>query len=116
MPFIKVWCLPAGQTEDSLRQLHQRIVAGVIAVPELGLRSEKDMTCLFLPDLMRYGLGEEIIVEVAGLFEKPERTPEVRNRLAQSIGEWVKALYPEAMVEVFVHPFNQNISGFWKSD
>ena len=116
MPVIKVWCLPVDQTEDDFRRLHQSIVAGVVAIPELGLRGQQDMTCLFPPDLMKYGLGEEIIVEVSGLFEKPERTPEVRNRLAQSIGERVKTLYPKAMVEVFVVPFNQNINGFWKAD
>lgn len=116
MPVIKVWCLPADQTEDDLRRLHQNIVAAVVAVPELGLRNENEMTCLFPPDLMQYGLGSEVIVEVTGLFEKPERTPEVRNRLAQSIGERVKRLYPKAMVEVFVYPFNQDIGGFWKAD
>ena len=116
MPVIKVWCLPADQTQEGLEQLHKNIVAAVEAVPELGLQGEKEMTCLFPPDLMHYGLGSEIIVEVTGLFEKPERTPEVRNRLAQNIGERVKALYPKAMVEVFVYPFNPTISGFWKAD
>ena len=116
MPVIKVWCLPADQTEDDLRLLHQNIVAGVVSVPELGLKDETEMTCLFPPDMMQYGLGSEVIVEVTGLFEKPERTPAVRNRLAESIGGRVKRLYPKAMVEVFVYPFNQNISGFWKAD
>lgn len=116
MPVIKVWCLPDQEGEHKLRILHQSIVAGVVAIPELGLQNQNDMTCLFPPDQMQYGLGEEIIVEVTGLFEKPERTPGVRNRLAQSIGERVKALYPKTMVEVFVYPFDQNINGFWKAD
>ena len=116
MPVIKVWCLPGNQTEDDLRRLHQNIVAGVVSVPELGLKDETEMTCLFPPDMMQYGLGSEVIVEVTGLFDKPERTPEVRNRLAQSIGDRVKRLYPKAMVEVFVYPFNQDTSGFWKAD
>jgi hypothetical protein len=115
MPVIKVWCLPADRTEDDLRRLHQGIVAAVLSVPEPGLRSEHEMVCLFPPDLMQYGLGEEIVVEVTGLFEKPECTLEVRNQLAQSIGERVETLYPEAMVEVFVYPFNQDVSGFWKA-
>ncbi len=116
MPVIKVWCLSADQTEDDLRRLHQNIVAAVVAVPELGLRDENDMTCLFPPDMMSYGLGSEVIVEVNGLFEKPERTIDVRHRLAKSIGQRVKALYPKAVVEVFVYPFKPTLSGFWKAD
>jgi len=115
MPIIKVWCLPANQTEEDLRKLHIHIVAGIVATPELGLQNEKAVTCLFPPDLMQYGLGTEIIVEVTGLFEKPERTPEVRSRLAKNIGARVEALYPDATVEVFIYPFNPEINGFWKS-
>ena len=65
---------------------------------------------------MIYGLGEEIIVEVTGLFMKPERTLEVRKRLAKSIGQRVKELYPNSMVEVLVYSFNQEISSYWKAD
>ena len=117
MPVIKVWCLPAGQTESDLRRLHQNIVAAVVAVPELGVCDETKVTCLFPPDMMQYGLGSEVIVEVIGLFEKPERTPEVRNRLAKNIGERVKFLYPKALVEVLVYPpFNPTVNGFWRAE
>ena len=116
MPIIKIWCLPGSQTEDDLRHLHKEIVEAVVSIPELGLKDETQMVCLFPPDMMKYGLGSEVIVEVSGLFEKPERTPEVRNRLAQNIGEKVKAIYQKAMVEVLVHPFNPVINGFWKAD
>lgn len=114
MPVIKVWCLPADQSEEKLNDLHQSIVSAVISIPELGLKDENDMTCLFVPDLMSYGLGEEIIVEISGLFEKPERTDEVRQRLAENVGSNVKKLYPDAKVECFVSSFNP-INGFWTS-
>ncbi len=116
MPVIKVWCLPTDQSEEVLRQLHYEIVCGVVSVRELGLRDENDMTCLFPPDLMKYGLGQEIIVEVTGLYDKPERTLEVRNKLAGRIGTAVKACYPDAKVEVFIYPFNPEVGGFWKTD
>ena len=74
------------------------------------------MTCLFPPDLMHYGLGSEIIVEVSGLFAKPERTVAVKQRLARSLGEAVKNLYPNAKVECFVSTFNQHKDGLWSSD
>ena len=116
MPIIKVWCLPGGQSENKLRLLHQEIVAGVVEISELGISNEKQITCLFPPDLMSYGLGEEIIVEVTGLFSKPERTREVRNKLAKSIGQRVKKLYPNSMVEVLVYPFTQDVNSYWKAD
>jgi hypothetical protein len=115
MPVIKLWCLPAGQSEDDLRKVHKTVVAAVTAVPELGLKDETQMTCLFPPDLMTYGLGEEIIIEIGGLFEKPERTQDVRQRLAEGVGSAVHALYPNAKVECFIQTFNPN-TGFWTSN
>lgn len=103
MPVIKVWCLPS-QTEEQLRAMHKSIVAAVVAVPELGLKDETEMTTLYPPDLMAYGLGTEIIVEVTGLFEGPKRTDEVRQRLAEGLGKAIRTFFPDALVECFVHP------------
>ena len=47
MPIIKIWCLPSNQTEQDLNRLHQAIVNAVVGVPELGLKDETEMTCLF---------------------------------------------------------------------
>ncbi len=114
MPIIKIWCLPSGQTETDLNLLHQRIVGAAVSVSELGLHSERDITCLFPPDLMQYGLGEEIIIEISGLFEKPERTRDVRQRLARNVGRVVKELYPEAKIKCFVAIIDPS-QGFWAS-
>ncbi len=114
MPVIKIWCLPSGQNETNLNRLHQGIVRAVTSISELGLKDENDMTCLFPPDLMQYGLGEEIIIEISGLFEKPERTHEVCQRLAKSVGEVVRELYPEAKIECFVATIDPS-QGFWTS-
>lgn len=114
MPIIKVWCLPANQTEEDLQKLHKAIVAAAVGIPQLGLKNQDDMTCLFPPDLMKYGLGEEIIIEVTNLFETPERTQAVCQKLAKNLGESVKALYPDAKVECLIHTFNP-ARGFWTS-
>jgi len=115
MPVVKVWCLPPKQTEDELNNLHKLIVAAVVSVPEIGLESKDDMTCLFIPDLMEYGLGEEIIVEISGLSRKFERTREVLQRLAKNTGEAVGKLYPKAKkVECFVTIMDP-LGGFWTS-
>jgi hypothetical protein len=111
MPVIKVWCLPKS-TERKLNALFESIVKAVEGVPELGLKGRHSMTVLFPPDMMKYGLGTEIIIEVSGLFEKPERTTGVRNRLAEGLGKTLKEHFPEAMVECFVFPFDP-AQGFW---
>ena len=86
MPVIKVWCLPQ-MTEEQLNKLHKNIVQAVVGITELGLKDESDMTCLFPPDMMSYGLGEEIVIEVTGLFEGPGRTKTVGNDWHQRLGK-----------------------------
>ena len=112
MPVIKVWCLPK-QSEEELNRLFEAIVKAVEGISELKLKGERSMTVLFPTDAMAYGLGTEIIIEVMGLFEKPERTDEVRNRLARSLGIAVRKLFPLARVQCFVYSFNPS-QGFWK--
>lgn len=115
MPVIKVWCLPAELKEDDLRQLHRQMVNAVVSVRELGLKDQNDMTILFPVDMMKYGLGEEIIVEVE-MFERPERAPEVKKRLVANLGFVLKMHFPKAKVEVGpVKTFNPETDGFWFS-
>jgi hypothetical protein len=114
MPVIKIWCLPQSK-ESQLRKLHKAIVSAVVGITELGLTSENDMTVLFVPDMMKYGLGTEIIIEVTGLFPKPERTSGVIQKLAEQLGMAVRNLYPAAKVECFVQQFNP-VVGFWSSN
>ena len=111
MPVIKVWCLPKS-TERKLNQVFEGIVKAVEGVPELELKGKRSMTVLFPPDMMKFGLGTEIIIEVTGLFKKPERTAKVRRRLAERLGKTLKEHFPKAIVECFVYPFDRN-QGFW---
>lgn len=115
MPVIKVWCLPANQTEEDLNKLHKAIVAAVVSIKKLGLKNENDMTCLFPPDQMQYGLGSEIIIEVSGLLVKDERTLAVRQDLAWKLGEAIQGLYPNAKIECFVQTFDPAKDACWFS-
>lgn len=106
MAIIKVWCLPPDQSEKDLNKLHRAIVAAVVSVSELGLQDQNDMTCLFPADLMKYGLGEEIIVEVS-LFKQPARSKVTLINLAENISKTIKELYPQTeRVECFVRFFD----------
>lgn len=115
MPIVKVHCLPDGLSEGGLRGLYEKLVLSVLSVKELGLTERHQMTVLFPPDRMLFGLGEEIIVEIVGLYAKPERTKQVQDKLARAVGDVIKTGFPKANVEVFVHLFDPSACGFWKS-
>jgi hypothetical protein len=100
--------------EATLLTLCQEIIACTIGVSELKLTGPRAVTVLFPSDMMNEGLGEEIIIEVIGLFTKPERTPAVRRRLAENLGRTVQGHFPAAQIECFVQPFDPH-QGFWSS-
>ena len=108
MIVIKVWCLPSDQSEDDLNRLHQAIVKAVVSVSELDVKDENDMVCLFPADLMKYGLGEEIIVEIGGLPDMPMKNVLIPIRLAENVGKSVSASYPKAIVKCSVEHFNSS--------
>ncbi len=103
MPVVRVSCLPGNLTEDNLRDIHRSIVAGAVSVPEVGVKDEKTMTVLFPPDMMQYGLGSEIIIEViSGAFGEKNLGDSVRKKFADAMVLAVKRLFPQAMVECFI--------------
>ena len=111
MPVIKVWCLPKS-SERKLKKVYKCIIEAVKSVIELGLKDDESITILFPTDMMKYGLGEEIIVEVTGLLVRTEHAREARQLLAKAIGTVIKDLYPKAMIECFVFSYDHT-QGFW---
>ena len=87
---VKTYCLPAMKQEELLK-LHQAIVGAAVKIPELNVKSENDMCNLFVPDLMTYGLGTEIIIEISGV-NLDENT---RNNVSCAVGMVVKKLFPK---------------------
>jgi hypothetical protein len=76
--------------------------------------------------LLSEGLGEEIIIFVEGLFETPERTDEVRKKLAMNLVDEAHQSFLKAnLIECIVRPLNpkqgfcsgkvQEDGGFWGS-
>ena len=111
---IKVWCLSSEQNEKDLNLLHKTIVKAVVSVSELCVKDENDMVCLFPPDLMTYGPGQEIIIEIDGIPDVPRKSLTVREQLARYVGENVLTLYPKARIECSVREFNPS-NGRWSS-
>lgn len=108
MSLITVW--NTGKSDGIIRDA---IRDACIAIPALGLR-RSDVTVCFVPDMDEYG---PIVVVVELLFDKEERTTEVRQLLAETIGGAVKrrsTLGHSRTVEVAVKYFNPERDAFWR--
>ncbi len=111
MPIIKVWGVPTNTPQDTLEYLCNEIRHVVASAKALKVASNS-VTVFFPSDLMTHGLGEEVIVEVVGLFATPERTYQVQQDLAHSIVQVITKYFPLALVECFVYPFDLEKCGF----
>lgn len=120
MPNISVWGLANECDAHVCQKIKQRIVQAVIAVTELEITSEKDVTCRFPLEMVTDCNIFEVTIEVTGLFTKPERTDAVRGGLATALGEviersWGEFGFPKPdLIECFIHPFDRR-QGFWSS-
>ncbi|MFH0891276.1 MAG: hypothetical protein V1867_00680 [Candidatus Falkowbacteria bacterium] len=97
-------------SEEKLNQLHNAIVGAVISIPETDVKDESGMLNLFPKDLMTYGLGTEISIEITKVPLLCDH--KIRNKLAKAVGRAVKKLFPEARVECEALPINP-YAGFW---
>lgn len=102
MPILIVLGVPKKQQSlKFINALGQR----VCGVKELDLKNDDDVSIIFLGEA-----SNDVIIFVEGLFDTPERTEEVRNRLADRIAQCAKSYVQEAhRVECFIHPFDPRL-------
>jgi hypothetical protein len=81
MPVITVHGIPCVTTHLSV--LRQQLCEAVAAIPELRLTA--DQTTVFFPGDLLPPDRVELIVIVHGLFQHHERTPGVRQSLAEAL-------------------------------
>ena len=93
---IKTWCLPNDLSEEELNNLHKAIVNAVISIPETLIKNESGMLNLFPKDMMSYGLGNEIVIEITKVPANCSRP--VLIKLAKSIALAVRKMLPEARI------------------
>jgi hypothetical protein len=93
---IKSWCLSNNLSEEELNDLHNSIVKAVASVSEIGVNNESDMLNLFPSDMMNYGLGSEVVIEITGFPRKIDCGKSVRDKLAKAVGVAVKKNIREA--------------------
>jgi len=111
MPVLTVKGMPSDVKMGGLLCSLQSSAGCILRIPG------NDVSVFFPADLVQEGLGEELVCVVDGLFEKPERTPELREIMASAIKSTLVAFATEHLsqcckVEVIVNRFNQDVDGF----
>ncbi len=115
MLHIKVWCLPK-ESEERLKMLFYVLVRSLVTVPELCIKSERDVLINFPTDAMQFGLGTEIMVEVSGIDKNLALTPRVRSEVAKMLGLIIESWYPDAITTVRMDPpVSMELDGGWTS-
>ncbi|MBI4119980.1 MAG: hypothetical protein HY454_00780 [Parcubacteria group bacterium] len=107
MPVIMVYGVPDDVGQDTFERYCFRLTSVLVEIRELHLTPD-NVSVFFPPDRMKTGLGEEVVIFVEGLFFVPERTFEVKSRLARWLVGATRDLFPNIKtVECFVRTFRQ---------
>jgi hypothetical protein len=102
MPVLTVLGLSAS---NKLAEFSEALKVAVSESAEELKLKPSGVSCYFPQDLLPRN-NEEILIFVDCLTEKPERTDEVRKKLAEALVAQAKVFYPNAkLVECFVKPF-----------
>ncbi|MBU1180308.1 hypothetical protein KJ885_05170 [Patescibacteria group bacterium] len=112
MPVLTIYGL-TNESELMLQKLREKLCEAVASVEALELTA-KQVSVFFPVNKAEKPFYKETICFVDGLFEKPERTEDIRNQLASVIGKLLKFENPNDLVEVFVRSFHP-VQGFWTS-
>lgn len=88
MPIVTVAGLPPNVQLPVLFALEEAVKTAVASIPALQLVPDQ-VTVHFPSDLMQVR-RTDIIVTITGLFDKPERTNEVRQQTVDAVGSVLK--------------------------
>ena len=77
-PIVKVWPLPK-LSEAKLKVLALTIVEACKAFPNLKVQGEDDVLIQFPQDMMRYGAGTELVVEILFVSNVPTTVDAFRD-------------------------------------
>ena len=85
----------SAQPEEKMLQLHQDLVASVVAL-DFGVKVEEQLFIWFHHDLMSYGLDREIEVEVDALKSGVVRDSTAALQILTALGNVMLKAYPGA--------------------
>ncbi|HZJ41985.1 MAG TPA: hypothetical protein VFD51_03145 [Patescibacteria group bacterium] len=112
MPILIVYGIPTETDKETLEIFSDLMRQRAADIEDLGIKKEQ-VSIFFPQDLMAKGLGEEIIIFIDGLTEKPERTEKVKKQLVLNLVDEVHQSFPKAtLIECIIRPYV--MSGFGK--
>lgn len=120
MPHIVIQNLTNDDFEE-IEKIEEAITKTIVAIPKLGLKKD-DISYHFPKDTSVISDDVPVVIIVELLFEKPERTKEVRDQMAKAISEAFRKtafVYRNIKsVEVAVKRFDPNKDGFcsWRNE
>lgn len=116
MPVLIVYGIPTETNKETLEIFSEFMRKRTADIEELGITKEQ-VSIFFPSDLMSQGLGEEIIIFVDGLMEKPERTEKVKRQLVLNLVDEAHQSFPRAtLVECIIRPYVMSGYGKLQSD
>ncbi len=102
MPIFNIRLIPQNKGDDFYRRIYEDMVAVVMADRQLQKRFEdhRQLSFCFNADLMEYGMGEEVVIEVT-------RMPQIEGvpwaRIAAELGLSITTLLPDTkLVNVYI--------------
>jgi len=103
---IKVWCLPK-LSQKKLEKLLWDILEAIRdtdGMTEAGHTGTGNVLVLFPKDMMKFGLGDEVLIETEGLNATETTTfARFRQELAKKLGQVVQKHVPKAQIDSRVH-------------
>lgn len=116
MPILIVYGIPTETDKQTLEIFSELMRQRTADIEELGIKKEQ-VSIFFPSDLMTQGLGEEIIVFIDGLTEKPERTEKVKKKLVLNLVDEAHQSFPKAtLVECIIRPYTMSGLGKIEAD
>lgn len=120
MPLVTVWNSQLGASRGILAADLKGAALSLGALGGLGLGSNDVTVCIAGNDFSPSGedLSHPCVIVVELLFDKPERTEEVRRTLAERLGKAAKEFFRNKLginrvIEVAVKRFNPERDAFW---
>ena len=116
MPILIVYGIPTETDKETLEIFSDLMRQRAADIEDLGIKKEQ-VSIFFPQDLMAKGLGEEIIIFIDGLTEKPERTEKVKKQLVLNLVDEVHQSFPKAtLIECIIRPYVMSGIGKLESD
>jgi len=126
---LEIYGLPNEVEEEQLNKIYEGVKEKITDNKELKVKP-KQVAVFFIPDMMKLGLGNEIIIRIKDLLDDEKRTTAMLHSVVESVGEflvqfthewpWKKPKYIAVALEIFNNPskkvywINENGGKFYK--